>query len=73
VVTNCYLKLGMREMLNIHKKLIQKLEELEKKYSGHDDQLMLIFEYLDQLEKTKQKQIEQSDRKPLGYKITGKK
>ena len=48
----------MREMLNIHKKLIQKLEELEKKYSGHDDQLMLIFEYLDQLEKTKQKQID---------------
>ena len=36
----------MREMLNIHKELLQKLEELEKKYIGHDDQIMLIFEYI---------------------------
>lgn len=39
----------MREMLLTHKDILLKLEQLEKKTTGHDDQIALIFEYLKQL------------------------
>jgi hypothetical protein len=63
----------MREMLNTHKEILQKLEEIERKYSDHDDKIMLIFEYLKQFEEAKQQQFEQSNRKQIGFKKSGEK
>ena len=58
----------LREMLNIHKELFSKIEELEKKYAGHDEQIMLIFEYLKQFEEAKQQQLAHINRKRIGFK-----
>jgi len=40
----------------------------KQKLTGHDDKIMLIFEYLKQLEQTKQEELEQKPRKVIeGY------
>ena len=39
----------MREMLSTHKDVLLKLEQLERKVTGHDDEIQVIFEYLKQL------------------------
>ena len=58
----------MREMLISHKELFEELEQIRKQLSSHDDQFMLIFEYLKQFEETKQQQFEQANRKKIGFK-----
>jgi len=62
----------MREMLLAYKDILHKLEEVEKKYTDHDQKIMLIFEYLKQLEATKHQELEQRNRKPIGFKTPGK-
>lgn len=57
----------MRELLSTQKEILQKLEQIEKKDIEQDDKIMLIFEYLKQFEEAKQQQIEQKDRKRIGY------
>ena len=39
----------MREMLLTHKDILLKLEQIERKRAGHDEDIQLIFEYLKQL------------------------
>lgn len=39
----------MREMLSAHKDILLKLEQMEQKLTGHDQDIQLIFEYLKQL------------------------
>ncbi len=58
----------MRELLATHKEILKKLEQLEKKDIEQDDKIMLIFEYLKQLEKTKQEELEYRNRQQIGYK-----
>lgn len=60
----------MREMMITHKEILQKIEQLQKKDLEHDERIMLIFEYLKQLEESKQ-QLTQGGRKRIGYKISG--
>ncbi len=45
-------------MFNTHQDFLKKIEQLETKLSNHDDQFMLIFEYLKQFEETKQQHLE---------------
>jgi len=56
----------MRELVNSHKDILLKLEELERKVSSHDEQIILIFEYLKKLIAPETK-----IRKRVGYKIDG--
>jgi hypothetical protein len=58
----------MRELLTTQKDIILKLEQLEKKDIEQDEKIILIFEYLKQLEKAKQKESEQKNRKKIGFK-----
>ena len=58
----------MRELLSSHEEILRKLETMEKKDLEQDEQIMLIFEYLKQLEQTKQKVLEQKNRSQIGYK-----
>ncbi|MFZ5942057.1 MAG: ORF6N domain-containing protein [Bacteroidota bacterium] len=58
----------MRELLSTHKEILQKLEQLEKNDIEQDDKIMLIFEYLKQLEKTKQEELEYKNRVTVGFK-----
>ena len=57
----------MREMLLAHKNIIEKLNKIEMKLSDHDDKILLIFEYLKQLEQVKQQELELEERKRIGY------
>lgn len=56
-----------REMLLTYKDILLKLEKVEQKLAGHDDKILLIFKYLKQLERAKQQQDEQSNRKRIGF------
>jgi len=58
----------MREILASHKELLLKLEKTAHKLSEHDDQILVIFEYLKKLEQAKHQQMEQQDRKRVGFK-----
>ncbi len=57
----------MREMLASHKEILTKLEKTENKLAEHDNQILIIFEYLKQLEETKQQELKQKKRKRIGY------
>ncbi len=59
----------MREMLATHKEILVKLDELERKGIENDEKFMLIFEYLKQFEESKQQQLEQANRKRIGFKM----
>ena len=61
----------IRNMLATHKDLLLKFEQLETKLSIHDDQFLLIFEYLKQFEEAKQQHLEQTNRKKIGYRKPG--
>jgi len=58
----------MREILIMHKGILQQLEQLEKKDIEQDKKIGLIFEYLNQLEKAKQQELGQKNRPKIGFK-----
>jgi hypothetical protein len=58
----------MREMLLAHKDVVSQLEHIQNKLAEHDNNILLIFEYIKQLEQEKKYNIEQQDRKKIGYK-----
>lgn len=60
----------MREMLSTHQEIMKKIEQIDIRLSNHDDQFMLIFEYLKQFEEAKQQHLEQANRKKIGYRNT---
>jgi hypothetical protein len=58
----------LRTMLESHKEILKKLELLEKKDIELDDKVNLIFEYLKQLEQTKQEETDFKQRRRIGFK-----
>jgi hypothetical protein len=58
----------MRELLETHKEILNKLDYLERKDIEHDEKIILIFQYLRQLEKSKKQEQAQQNRKRVGYK-----
>ena len=62
----------MRELLSTQKEILHKLELIEKKDIEQDQKIMLIFDYLKQLEKSKKKDADQKNRPRIGY-LQGKK
>jgi len=57
----------IRRLLETHSEILRKLEQIEKKEIEHDQQIILIFEYLRQLEKSRQQQDDQALRKRIGF------
>ena len=57
----------IRELLLVHKDVIHQLDDVQNKLVEHDNQILLIFEYLKQLEATKQEGQEFEKRKRIGY------
>jgi len=62
----------MRKMLETHKEILHKLEQLKKKDIEQDDKIMLIFKYLKQLEKSKQEELDFKNRPRIGFKQSKK-
>ena len=65
-IMRIYVKI--REMMMLDKDILKRLESMERKLTGHDHQILAIFEYLKQFEKAKQKELEQKDRPMIGFK-----
>jgi hypothetical protein len=60
----------LRELMFMHKDVIHQLEQVQNKITEHDHQIMLIFEYLRQFETVKQQELDQKNRKHIGFKTT---
>jgi phage regulator Rha-like protein len=58
----------MRHLVETHSEILRKLQQLEKKDVDQDQQILLIFEYLNQLEQEKQEELQIKDRKRIGFK-----
>lgn len=54
----------MREVLLSHREILQKLEQLEDRLSGHDEEIQAIFDHLTELVSPAAEQ----PRKPIGFK-----
>lgn len=57
----------MREMLLTHKDILLKLEQLERKVNGHDEDIQTVFKYLKQLLTPP----EQANRQRIGFRRVG--
>ena len=58
----------MREMLIAHKDILLQLEQMQQKMAEHDNNILLIFQYLKQLEQKRQHKTDQHNRKKIGFK-----
>lgn len=57
----------IREMIMLNKDILKRLEGIERKLTEHDGQILVIFEYLKQLEKAKQEELEYKTRPKIGF------
>jgi len=57
----------LRQMFETQIDVLHKLEQLKKNDIEQDRQIMLIFEYLKQLEQSKQHELEFKERKRIGF------
>ena len=58
----------MREMLLAHKDILLQLERMQHEMAEHDNNILLIFEYIKQLEQRKQHTTDQQNRRKIGFK-----
>jgi hypothetical protein len=58
----------MRVMFVANTEILQKLAELENRYTDHDRKIKIIFDYLKQLEQEKQVKLELNTREKIGFK-----
>jgi hypothetical protein len=59
----------IRELMFMNKDVVFQLEQVQKKISEHDKQIMIVFEYLKQFEEVKHQELEQKNRKRIGFKV----
>ena len=55
----------MRQLLEAHKEILKKLEALEMKDLEHDEKISLVFEYLRQLEQSREEEARFREEKEL--------
>ena len=58
----------MKEVLLTHKDLLLKIEKIERSVTSHDDQIVVLFEYLKKLMDDKEQKLEQASRARIGFK-----
>jgi hypothetical protein len=58
----------IRELIFLNKDLILQLEQVRNRLTRHDNQITVILEYLSQIEKAKEKELEQKKRPRIGFK-----
>lgn len=69
-IIRIFARLG--EMLATHKGILERLHRIENKLTGHNDKIVLIFEYLKQFKEAKQNETDFKKRKRIGYKSSEK-
>jgi len=63
----------LRKMLLLQKDITHEISQIRKQLYEHDNKIILIFEYLKQFEEAKKQQLEQANRKRIGYKTNDSK
>ncbi len=63
----------LRKMLLLQKDVMYEIGQIRKQLQNQDNSITLIFEYLKQFEEAKQQQLEQANRKRIGYNINKEK
>jgi hypothetical protein len=58
----------LREILFLNKDMAHQVEKILSKLDDHDSQISVIFEYLKQLEQSKQEETDFKQRKRIGFK-----
>ena len=58
----------LRELLLAHKDILLQLEQMQQKIAKHDNNILLVFEYLKELEQDKQQKTDQQNRNKIGFK-----
>ena len=58
----------LRKMLLVHKDVLKEIDEIKRTIEGQNHNIQLIFEYLNQLEKADQQELDHQNRKQIGYK-----
>jgi phage regulator Rha-like protein len=58
----------MRKILENHLEVLERIEKIEEINKNQDKKILLIFEYLEQLEQEKTQRKEQGGRKRIGFK-----
>jgi hypothetical protein len=58
----------LRELLEMNSTILRKIEEIQRKDIEQDHQILLIFEYMNELEKEKSVQPEIKQRRRIGFK-----
>ncbi len=57
-----------RQLLETHSEILKKLEKIERNDIEQDKKILLIFEYLKQLEQDRKQRDDQTGRKRIGFK-----
>jgi len=63
--------IGIREMMLNNKDILLRIEKVEHLLTDHDDKILLVFEYLRQLEQARQQQDDQTNRRRIGFRQEG--
>lgn len=57
----------LNKMLATNNDMLREIREIKKKASNQEDQIALIFEYIRQFEQARQQELEQRQRRQIGY------
>jgi len=63
--------ISMREIMISNKEILYRLERMEHNIADHDVQILSILDYMGQLEEAKQQELDQKNRKRIGFKNSG--
>jgi hypothetical protein len=61
----------MREIMISNKEILYRLKRMEHNIADHDVQILSILDYMGQLEEAKQEELDQKNRKRIGFKTSG--
>jgi hypothetical protein len=61
----------LRKAMLLNKDIVQEIRNIRVELKEHDHKLLIIFDYLKQLEKAKQQQQDQANRKRIGFRQEG--
>jgi hypothetical protein len=62
----------LRRMMFLQNDVMQEISQIRKQLSEHDNNITFIFEYLKQFEEARKQQLDQAQRKRIGYKSPDK-
>ena len=58
----------IRELMFLNKEVVHQLEQVQNRLTRHDSQIKIILEYLKQIEKAKEPELEHKKRPRIGFK-----